>query len=156
MDTSSYAPILINGGLTISATRAMTNTFSDFVFTFTSSQVVIDKTITLILPTALTINGQCSITSNQGVVINYVCSKASPNSITINHDYDQNLMIMQTITYSISITNVSTPVSTAPQNYILQTNYNGVKNQRFSARYSMQSAYPLSVTYSKTNYTINQ
>jgi hypothetical protein len=65
-------------------------------------------------------------------------------------------MISQTITFTISISNVSTPASMAPLNYILETTYNGTKNQRFSVRYAMLAPLPLTLTSSKTNFTINQ
>ena len=125
-------------------------------FGFTSSEVVIDQQIVFTLPIGLNINGQCSLTSSQGFITSYVCTKTSSNSITIISNCDQNLMISQNIGYTITLTNVSTPVSTAPLNYILETSYNGTKNQRFSARYSILSALPLSLAATRSNSTINQ
>jgi hypothetical protein len=65
-------------------------------------------------------------------------------------------MISQNISFTIAITNVSTPTSTAPLNYQLSTTYNGTRNQVFSVTYAMQTPCPLNLTYAKTNYTINQ
>lgn len=137
-------------------TRSITNSLSDFQFTFLSNKVVFDKVITFTLPSSLVINGQCSLSSTQGFVNSFVCTKTSNNSISISGDFDQDLMISQSISFSITITNVSTSVSMAPLNYILETTYNGTKNQRFSVRYSMLAPLPLNITYVKSNYTINQ
>jgi hypothetical protein len=71
-------------------------------------------------------------------------------------DIDQNIMIAQTIMYTIILNNVSTYTSMAPLQYSLYTTYNGTVNQKFNTVNSLQSALPISVIYSKTNYTINQ
>lgn len=65
-------------------------------------------------------------------------------------------MISQTITYVLSLSNVSTPTSTTPLTYALETTYNGTRNQRFTTRFAMQSALPLSLTASRSNSTIYQ
>lgn len=119
MDTSSYSPVLQATSLSIAVSRSITNSFADFQFRFVSNEVVFDKTLTFTLPSSLVINGQCSISSTQGFVNSFVCTKTSPNAIAITSDFDLNLMISQNITFNISITNVSTPVSMAPLNYIL-------------------------------------
>ncbi len=105
----------------------------------------------------MNINGQCSLNSNnQGFISGYICNKINNTAINISSIFDQNIMISQNITFIIGISNVSTPISTAPLNYIVSTTFNNTKNTVFSTRYAMQSVYPLNVTYSKTNYTINQ
>lgn len=156
MDTSSYSPVLSTGALNINVSRSMTNSFSDFQFSFSTSKIVFDKTLTFTLPASLVINGQCSFSSSQGFITSFTCMKSSNSSITITSEFDQNLMMSQNFSYLLTITNVSTPISVAPLNYALETTFKGVKNQRFNVRYSMLASFPLASDYIKSNSTINE
>lgn len=156
VNSTSSAPVLLTSTLSMTVSRSMTNTFSDFQFSFTSNRVAIDPNISFSLPLGMSINGQCAISANIPTAAGYTCVNTSSNSILISHSYSQNLMISSNITYTISITNVTTPVSVAPLTYSLDTTYNQTRNQRFSTRYAMQSVLPLQNSYSKSNDTINQ
>lgn len=78
-----------------------------------------DRSVAVALPASLKIFGQCSIVASNGFVSSFVCIKTSDNAISITADFDNNLMISQNYTYTITITNVSTPVSTAPLTYTI-------------------------------------
>lgn len=156
LDTSLYSPTLILGSLNMAVSNSVTNSFSGFQFSFTSTEVSFDRQLSFTLPSSLTIYGPCSLTTSLAIGITYNCSNVFANSISLSFDLDQNLMIPQNITYTITLANVSTPTSMAPLLYTLATKFNGTTNQKFSILYSMQSSYPISTVYTKTNYTINQ
>jgi hypothetical protein len=156
IDTSNFAPIVSQGLLTMSVPTSYTNTFSAYQFSFISTNVVFDKQLTFTLPSNLNIYGQCSFSNNITSTLNFTCSKVSANSISIMFDIDQNLMIPQTIIYTISISNVSTPSSLAPLLYTFSTTFDGIVNQQFTTKYSMQFPYPISLVDAKTNFTLNQ
>jgi len=58
-------------------------------------------------------------------------------------DYNQNLMISQTIKYIIKIEDVQTPTSKVPLRYSVSTKYNDIKNQEFSSLYAVDLLFPL-------------
>jgi hypothetical protein len=91
-----------------------------------------------------------------GIPMTSNCERLSSNSISLIFDIDQNMMIPQKITYTIALSNVSTPSSLAPLSYSLTTTFNDTTNQKFTTQHSVQSPFPISLIYSKTNYTINQ
>lgn len=157
IDASSFAPTLVSNPLGMSVGNSVTNSYSNFVFGFVCSEVVIDKQFAFSLPTGFSIVGSCSVNTNlTKIVIPFTCTVTSNNTANVSMDIDQNLMIPQTIAYTITFANVSTPSSMAPLQYSLSTTFNGTVNQKYSVVYSMQSALPMQVVYSKTNYTINQ
>ncbi len=59
----------------------------------------------------------------------YTCEIIDDRNIKIIMDYDQNLMISQTIKYIVTIEDVTTPTSKIPSRYSVNTKYNNIKNQ---------------------------
>jgi hypothetical protein len=155
IDTSSFAPVVRKGQLSMNVATSFTNTFSAYQLSFVSTNVVFDKNIVFTLPSNLIIYGLCSFSSNLTISIISTCSKISANSVVIGFDIDENLMVPQSINSTINIFNVSTPSSLAPLIYTFSTAFCGMMNQQFTAKYSMEFPYPIHITYSKTNFTIN-
>lgn len=140
--------------LSLQLTKSMTNTRSGYEFTFVAPEVVIDNELTLQLSLGQTISGSCSLAST--LIGTHTCSKVDDRTIKILMEYDQALMITKTVTYTITINDVSTPVSKAPLKYTLSTTFNSVKNQEFDVYYEVEDPYPLSATITKSNNTINE
>lgn len=65
-------------------------------------------------------------------------------------------MLLDSIEYTLTIINVTNPVSTAPLTYSISTQYNNQINQQFTSSYSIVTPLPLSFIYSKANNTFGQ
>ena len=84
-----------------------------------------------------TIDGSCSLIATELMAGTYTCDKIDSRTIRINMDYQQALMISQTIKYIVKVEDVTTPTSTAPIHYTIKTTFNSITNQQFSASYAI-------------------
>ena len=137
-------------------TKSITNTRSEYKFTFIAPEVVIDNELILQLSLGQTISGSCSLAVDEFLVGTHTCEKVDDRTIKILMDFDQALMITKTISYVITINDVTTPTSTAPLKYTLSTTFNSVTNQEFEKFYSVDEPFPLEATITKSNNTIHE
>ena len=119
-------------------------------------EIVIDNELILQLSLGQTISGSCSLAVDEFLAGTHTCEKTDNRTIKILMDFDQALMITKTITYTITINDVSTPTSTAPLKYSLSTTFNSIKNEEFEKYYSVEEPFPLEATITKSNNTIHE
>ena len=65
-------------------------------------------------------------------------------------------MMLEDITYTITVTKVTNPDSVIPLIYTLSTKFNSVVNMQFTTTYAIKNPLPLTITYSKSNNTFDQ
>jgi len=65
-------------------------------------------------------------------------------------------MMVETIRYEITLTNVTNPATVQPLTYSLTTLFNSQQSQLFSSSYSIVNPLPLSFTHSRSNSTYAQ
>ena len=69
---------------------------------------------------------------------------------------DTTPMMVETIRYEITLTNVTNPATVQPLTYSLTTLFNSQQSQLFSSSYSIVNPLPLSFTHSRSNSTYAQ
>lgn len=154
--TSQFNTAKTSKTLSLNLSNSVTTLNSNYALSFTSVNLPFQPTLSLSIPQG-SINGGCFATHNSTIFLGvFNCQVVNSSSISLTYSGDNTPMMIDTILYSITITNVANPLTIAPLPYSIITQFNNLPSQQFSIIYSIQSALPLTFTYSLTNNTLGQ
>jgi len=78
------------------------------------------------------------------------------SSVSLTYTGDATLMMLETITYTLTIINVANPISVVPLTYQLATQFSNTLNSLFTLTYAIQTPLPLNFIATKSNNTFGQ
>lgn len=153
----SYNVIKSTQVLLMKLSNSVTTQSSNYFIDFISNSTPFQSGVVFSFSSLHTINGGCIVQKNSTLFTGvFNCQVLNSSSINITYTGDPTLMMIDNIDYTITIVNVTNPISVAPLQYLLSTQFNGAVNQLFSLTYSIQNPLSLSLVYSKTNNTFGQ
>lgn len=152
-----YNPTKITNTLILALSNSVATQTSNYNFNFISSKIPFQSNLIISFTSMITINGGCFVVHNSSI-LGYVlnCGVVNSSSIVLTYSGDPTLMMIDIISYQITITNVTNPSNIMPLTYSITTSFNNVLNQQFSTTYAIQSPFPLTLTYLKKNNTLAQ
>jgi hypothetical protein len=143
--------------LKLNLSNSVTTLNSNYIIDFISALIPFQSGLTFSLSTLHTINGGCFMTHNSTIFDGvFSCQVVNSTSVSLTYTGDITYMMIDTIDYTLSIINVTNPISIVPLTYLLTSQFNSIVNQQFSTSYSIQTPFPLSFLYSKSNNTFGQ
>lgn len=142
-------------GITLSNSVTTLNSSYDIVIV--SNKVPIQGNIIFSLSSLHSINGGCFGVDNSSLYTGVVsCSVLNSTTIQIGLSGDLVPMMVDIISYRITITSVTNPSTVQPLTYSLTTLFNAMNSQVFSTVYSISNPLPLSLSFSRSNSTYAQ
>jgi hypothetical protein len=143
--------------LGLSLSNSVTTLSSNYVLDFVSSSVPFQSGLVFSLSTLHSINGGCFLTHNASIFNGaFTCQVLNSTSVSLSYSGDPTLMMLESIDYSLSIINVTNPISVVPITYQLTTQFSSTNNLQFSLNYAIQTALPLNFMVAKSNNTFLQ
>jgi hypothetical protein len=143
--------------LKLNLSNSVTTLNSNYVINFVSNNVPFQSGLTFTFSSLHTINGGCFLVHNSTIFDGvFNCLVTGNNSVSLTYTGDITLMMIDIIDYTLTIINVTNPISVVSLSYALSTQFSSAVNQQFSTTYSIQTPLPLSFLYSKTNNTFGQ
>ena len=118
--TSSYSPLAHTGPLNATFSRPITNTHSAVDFAFTAPSVLFDSAI-LTLPNGVTFSGECSLSVSLLYATQFSCQQVDSTHVKISLLFELAYMMSGPASYFIRLSQVSTPTSTRPLMFQLDT-----------------------------------
>jgi len=127
------------------------------MITFTSNNIPFDSPISFSFSSLHKINGGCFVTvkSTRFTPI-FNCQVINSSYLTFTYSGDITHMMTEVVEYTLTVINVSNPVSIIPIQYSLVTMFNNMINQEFTLNYAIENPLPLTLYYTKTNNTLGQ
>lgn len=143
--------------LKLNLTNSVTTLNSNYVIDFISSNIPFQSGFTFTLSSLHTINGGCFMTHNSTIFNGvFSCQVVNSTSISLTYTGDITLMMIDVIDYTLTIINITNPISIVPLTYSLSSQFASTVNQLFSTTYSIATPFPLTFLYTKSNNTFGQ
>lgn len=143
--------------LKLNLTNSVTTLNSNYIIDFVSSNIPFQSGLGFTLSSLHTINGGCYMTHNSTIFNGvFSCQVVNSTSISLTYTGDITLMMIDIVDYTLTIINVTNPISIVPLTYSLASQFASTVNQQFSTTYSILTPFPLTFLYTKSNNTFGQ
>lgn len=153
---NSYNTVASTGALGISLSDSTTTKNSTYIFTFTADKVPFQSGVVFTFPSQ-ELQGGCFATHNGTISTGlFSCHVDNSTSLTLTFTHDNTLMMLEAVGYTLTVTKVTNPVSVAPLNYAIHTQFASTDNLKFTVTYAIENALGLTLAYSKSNNTFAQ
>lgn len=143
--------------LKLNLTNSVTTLNSNYIIGFVSSYIPFQSGLGFTLSSLHAINGGCYMTHNSSIFNGvFSCQVVNSTSISLTYTGDITLMMIDVIDYTLTIINITNPISIVPLTYSLASQFASTVNQQFSTTYSILTPFPLTFLYTKSNNTFGQ
>ena len=116
-----YKVVEVSGSLGLSLSNSVTTLDSNYVFTFQSANLPIDGLLTFALSSMHTINGGCFAVENSSFLNSVLsCAVVNSTAIVVSLSGDIAAMMIETVEFTITLTNVTNPATVQPLTYSTQ------------------------------------